>query len=362
MDEANESLRKSSLSGGPLLAQRDLVPSVDPNGPIPTITPSSSSGSNDISQDGSPSTSSELDALRMAIIRNKLANANLNEQAIQDLLTQKLASNPTNKAYRKNQLRFLEWANHNRVSFTAFSGADLINFLATIRQTYNFQVATLKTVRAAVAHLHDNPPSISEDSLINSYLDSLSRQAPPVSIHREQVDMTPSLDYARSIPSQSGTSVKLLQQKLAFLLAMAAFLRPSDLARIPFSSCEVRESDGCLKFQVVSPKETCKKRRIIKPFTVHPHTRDQELCPVQCFIALRDHPGLQARPENSTLFIKSNNIRQPLSASTLSSWLHREFISLSTSESRVSIRSLASSRALDQGVSMDHIVTLGNWV
>ncbi|EIE89102.1 hypothetical protein RO3G_13813 [Rhizopus delemar RA 99-880] len=99
---------------------------------------------------------------------------------------------------------------------------------------------------------------------------------------------------------------------------MTAFLRPSDLARIPFSSCEVGESDGCLKFQ--------------------------------------------AHPENSTLFIKSNNIRQPLSANTLSSWLHREFISLSTSGSRISIRSLASSRALDQGVSMGHIVTLDNWV
>lgn len=77
---------------------------------------------------------------------------------------------------------------------------------------------------------------------------------------------------------------------------------------------------------------------------------------------MRDHPDLQARPENSTLFIKSNNIQQPLSASTVSSWLHREYISLSTSESRVSIRSLASSRALDQGVSMDYIVTLVNWV
>ncbi|CEP15064.1 hypothetical protein [Parasitella parasitica] len=58
----------------------------------------------------------------------------------------------------------------------------------------------------------------------------------------------------------------------------------------------------------------------------------------------------------------SNNINQPLSAGTLSSWLHRDFISLSTSESRVNIRSLASSSALDQGVSLDNIVTLGNWV
>ncbi|KAG1143706.1 hypothetical protein G6F37_006510 [Rhizopus arrhizus] len=359
---ADRTMKLLPSSGGLLLAQCDLVPPVNPNSPIPSITPSSSSSSNDISQDDSPSTFSELDALRVAIIWNKPVKANLNEQAIQDLLTQKLASSPTNKAYRKNQLRFLEWANHNQVSYTAFSGDDLINFLAAIRQTHNFQVATLKSVRVAVAHLHDNPPGTSEASLVNSYLDSLSRQAPPISIHREQVDMTPSLDYARSIPSQPDTSIKLLQQKLAFLLAMVAFLRPSDLAQIPFSSCEVHESDGYLKFQVVSPKETRKKRRIVKPFTVHPHTRDQELCPVQCFKALRDHPDLQAHPTNSTLFIKSNNIRQSLSASTLSSWLHRELISLSTSESRVSIHSLTSFRALDQGIPMDHIVTLGNWV
>ncbi|KAG1526955.1 hypothetical protein G6F52_001971 [Rhizopus delemar] len=260
-----------------LLTQRDLVSSANPNGLIPSIAPSSSSGSNDISQDDSLSTLSELDALRVAIIRNKLVKANLNEQAIQDLLTKNWLPIPLTR---------------HIVSYTAFSGADL--------------VATLKTVRAAAARLHDSPSGISEDSLINSYLDTLSRQALP-----------------DSNPSRT---------------TMTAFLRPSDLARIPFSSCEVGESDGCLKFQ------------------------DQELCPVQCFKALRDHSDLQAHPENSTLFIKSNNIRQPLSANTLSSWLHREFISLSTSGSRISIRSLASSRALDQGVSMGHIVTLDNWV
>src|SRR6478735_9679626 len=42
-------------------------------------------------------------------------------------------------------------------------------------------------------------------------------------------------------------------------------------------------------------------------------------------------------------------------------WLHRDFISLSTKEPRANIRSLASSRALDQGVPMEDIVTMGNW-
>ena len=162
--------------------------------------------------------------------------------------------------------------------------------------------------------------------MISSYLDLLSSQAPPIAIHREQIDMNPSLAFARSIPSLSTTSVKQLQQKLAFLLAMAAFLRPSDLARIPFESCKVRESDGCLTFVVHAPKEKRKKRRIIKPFTIHPHNSDVELCPVNCFQALKDHPALSARPTGSNLFVKSKLIQQPLSASTLSTWIHRDFI------------------------------------
>ncbi|KAF1806212.1 hypothetical protein FB192DRAFT_1425568 [Mucor lusitanicus] len=105
---------------------------------------------------------------------------------------------------------------------------------------------------------------------------------------------------------------------------MAAFLRPSDLARIPYSSCTILDS-GALRFQVVAPKETLN------------------------------------RPSSAQLFVKSNHIHQPLSSSTLSSWLHREFISLCTNEPGITIRSLASSRALDLGVSRENIVALGNW-
>ncbi|CEP09372.1 hypothetical protein, partial, partial [Parasitella parasitica] len=189
---------------------------------------------------------------------------------------------------------------------------------------------------------------------------SMTKQAPPISIHRPTIDVSPALEFARSIASRPTTHIKLLQQKLTFLLAMAAFLRPSDLARIPFDSCSITE-DGCLSFSVVAPKETRKKRRIIKPFKVHPHASDVELCPVECFKALRDHPGLVSRLPGSKLFVKSHIIQQPLSSSTISTWLHRNFIALCTSEPNVSIRSLASSRALDLGVSRDHIVTLGNW-
>ncbi|CEP18503.1 hypothetical protein [Parasitella parasitica] len=106
----------------------------------------------------------------------------------------------------------------------------------------------------------------------------MTRQAPPVPIHRPTIDISLALIFARSIASRSTTSIKLLQQKLAFLLAMAAFLRPSDLARIPYVSCSITDG-GCFNFNVVAPKETRNKRRIIKSFKIHPH-----VCPMLNFV------------------------------------------------------------------------------
>ncbi|CEI98272.1 hypothetical protein RMCBS344292_12385 [Rhizopus microsporus] len=141
---------------------------------------------------------------------------------------------------------------------------------------------------------------------------------------------------------------------------MAAFLRPSDLARIPFDSRKVDLSDGCTHFKVVSPKERRKKHRVIKEFRVHPH-QDKELCPVFCFLALSDHLRMKGGARHSALFVKADNVAQPVTPSTIPSWLHRHFISLSTTEPRTSIRSLAFSAGLDKGVGIQGIVTLGNW-
>jgi hypothetical protein len=173
--------------------------------------------------------------------------------------------------------------------------------------------------------------------------------------------MTPALRFAQNIVTSSTTPFSRLQIKLAFLLSMAAFLRPSDLARIPFNPCRVDTSTGFLHFHVVVPKEKRKGRNIIKPFTVHPNSDNGELCPVRCFAAIRDHPTSRQRLPNSQLFISSKTLTDPIASSTLSTWLYRYFIKLVTSEKGVSIRSIASSRALDLGDSLDDIVTLGNW-
>ncbi|CEP07669.1 hypothetical protein [Parasitella parasitica] len=246
MEQLPESLRKSPLeshitgnsqdhagtspysdSDSTALAQCSLVPVSAAYGSVSSLDATTTSSANNIPQDSSPIETTELDALRVATIRSQLLKKHLSPQAVADLLAQRLAPTGTNLAYRKNQLRFLEWAIQHNVSFTSFTPVDLVNFLADMRSRHNLQASTLKTLRAAVGHLHDDPQGIRTSDDINKYIDFMMKQAPLVSIHRPTVDLSPAITFAQSIASKPTTSIKRLQQKLAFLLAMAAFLRPS---------------------------------------------------------------------------------------------------------------------------------------
>jgi hypothetical protein len=139
-----------------------------------------------------------------------------------------------------------------------------------------------------------------------------------------------------------------------------AFLRPSNLQRIPLNSISINPSSGILSFVVVAPKERRQQVRIVKPFTVHPHP-NKRICPVHYLQSILSHSSYHQRDGNY-LFIKQYQPSEPVRPSTISSWLRR-LIKLSTNEPRVSVRShkLGSSQALRQGISVEDIVTLGNW-
>ncbi|KAG1534824.1 hypothetical protein G6F50_015465 [Rhizopus delemar] len=63
----------SGDSSGAILAQRDMVSPGTTSGSDGSLAATSTIGSNNITQDASPVTTAKLDALRVEIIRNKLA-------------------------------------------------------------------------------------------------------------------------------------------------------------------------------------------------------------------------------------------------------------------------------------------------
>lgn len=148
------------------------------------------------------------------------------------------------------------------------------------------------------------------------------------------------------------------QTKTAFLLSVAAFLRPLDLARISLLSVTVDE-ELKLRFNIVVPKERRNGRRIIKPVLIHSHNA-HNLCPVVSFLALKDHPKATVSRPPGTLFVNALDCTLRVTNQTVASWLRR-VIRRPTSKQRVSVRSFASSIALQRGLPVDDIQTLGNW-
>ncbi|KAG2215403.1 hypothetical protein INT45_010423 [Circinella minor] len=180
------------------------------------------------------------------------------------------------------------------------------------------------------------------------------QQALPIRLHRSTINLQPTTNYLQSLDSHTIT-LATLQSKLAFLLGVTCFLRPSDLQRIRLASVSISDS-SIFSFEVHSPKEKHKRRQIIKSFQLKSHTIPS-LCPILTFNLFHARrPICQA----TSLFINSLQPDKVISTQTIHSWI-KKLIKWSMDEKRVSLRSIASLLALELGIPKDNIVTMSNW-
>ncbi|KAI7873164.1 uncharacterized protein EV154DRAFT_570337 [Mucor mucedo] len=115
-------------------------------------------------------------------------------------------------------------------------------------------------------------------------------------------------------------------------------------------------NDLLLSFEVHKPKEKRDRRSIIKSFSVKAHV-NSNLCPIKTFKAFRERrPSCEA----VSVFINSIQPDRPIKIRTIQAWMSR-LLHKSTKEKRVSVRSVASSLALQSGIPKEDIVTMGNW-
>ena len=347
-------------TGGALLAIGSVVPSSPASGDSPSTSAESPSPCRvDVSLRHLSVDKSTLEAQRVAGIRNRFAGQGYSSEALTRLCSPLLRASSSNRTYLSGQRRFVFWASQTGVDLNEFSATDLVNFLSAAHEQ-GYSVGTIKIFRSAVLVFHRDGTAISSHPDLVALIRRLTRDAPPRATTRPSLDITPTLRYLGSIPSASTTSLALLNQKTAFLLATAAFLRPSDLHRIQLSQCRVDDA-GRLHLCVRSPKETRGGRRIIKTLVIHPFLDTSlDLCPVTAFTALRDHPDAAARPLDA-LLVNSQHVSSPLQVPTVSGWLRRLMRRSGPSATLPSLRSVASDLALTRGAALDAVLTMGNW-
>ncbi|KAG2171882.1 hypothetical protein INT44_006111 [Umbelopsis vinacea] len=177
------------------------------------------------------------------------------------------------------------------------------------------------------------PEQVRHSTDLKALLKHSKRIAAPKQLLKPRVDISPTLRFLARILSDTSAPLADLNKKAAFLLAMAAFLRPSDLERISLHHCTMT-SQGDLTIKVVAPKEHRAGRRIIKTLAI----------PVK-------------RPSNK-LLVNSKNPSNPLKSTTISTRL-RNLLRLSISHKPIpSVRSVASDLALARGAPLTDVITM----
>ncbi|OAD79393.1 hypothetical protein PHYBLDRAFT_58443 [Phycomyces blakesleeanus NRRL 1555(-)] len=114
---------------------------------------------------------------------------------------------------------------------------------------------TIKNYHTAALKLHRDPTSLRTHKDIHSLFACLAKMAILTQQHKTHMDLTPTLSFLASIPSLASTSLAALAWKTVFLLAMAAFLRPSDLNCLQLTSAYLQTNTGALVFDLHAPKE-----------------------------------------------------------------------------------------------------------
>lgn len=131
----------------------------------------------------------------------------------------------------------------HHVSINEFSAADTVNFHSDMHYQFGYSSPTLRSLRSFILDFHQNKASLNNELyLVNNLLDTLARREPPKQIHRPTIGISPTLNHLRQIQSTTSTPLPFLQNAAAFLLAMAAFFRPSDIHRIDLQSADINVS------------------------------------------------------------------------------------------------------------------------
>ncbi|OAD79441.1 hypothetical protein PHYBLDRAFT_139470 [Phycomyces blakesleeanus NRRL 1555(-)] len=131
---------------------------------------------------------------------------------------------------------------------------DLINFLV-YNHLLGYSLGNIKNHHTAALKLHRDPTSLRTHKDIHSLFACLAIMAILTQQHKTHMDLTPTLSFLASIPSLASTSLAALAWKTVFLLAMTAFLRPSDLNCLQLTSAYLQTNTGALVFDLHAPKE-----------------------------------------------------------------------------------------------------------
>lgn len=168
------------------------------------------------------------------------------------------------------------------------------------------------------------------------------------------------LDHLKKLPSKD-LSIAALARKVSTILALASFLRVSELDSI--GQVSFSPSNSCLSFSLSAPRKAQKDGNLQRlTLTSLP---DPLINPVDCVYCYLTATAIHRNATNADrLFIGSVKPHKPVTGSTIAGWIKRQLAEAGVDTSKFSAHSTrrsAASKAASLGATIASILGAAHW-
>lgn len=285
----------------------------------------------------------------------------------------------TLRLYDRQLARFQNYCSERDIPFPANSMSIVADFLCDVADGSNRPLSILKSTVAALSSIYQacNCTDVTQSKEIRMLMSALVKSGTEKPLTRSKVmPVEPFSALFAKWPDNETMSIKMLRLKSVTLLALAAMLRPSDVApkgvsfagdslsvgKLVFSTDQVHFlPDGSAMIQFFGTKNDTNRQG----FEIHlPKTSVQSVDPIsalKCYIHRTDH--LRPKPENP-VFLTLRKPYKGLDSSTVASILN-EAINLvglqGQGYSAKCFRPTGATVAIQQNQKPETVMKIGRW-
>ncbi|KAF9088931.1 hypothetical protein BGX27_002595 [Mortierella sp. AM989] len=248
------------------------------------------------------------------------------------------------KTYGPAQHVFIDWVAREGKDNQVPDPIVVINYLAYQIRTINWSSSTVQAKRSAILNLFPDKTPITDNPVYQAFMTAIKfKNIRPA--HVGSVDISPALEFLRSLPKNDDLPFLQLSRKLGWLLGVCGFFaQMTYVASIPIG-------------QNGTPRPN----------------NDAKLCPVaaySCYLTrTADYPLEIAHPKDNSIKYaplqrNSRHLNKPLLAETISNQMDTisyRIPELERATRRVKPRALGSTLTAEAGIPIDDIIAHGNW-
>ncbi|KAG2221097.1 hypothetical protein INT45_008618 [Circinella minor] len=254
--------------------------------------------------------------------------------------------NPSTKI---RQAVYERWCEFTDLNFMEPNVFHLTSFLASQYETKKWKISTVLAYQSSILALYTTEQSnqICNHQHFQDFHKGL-RQGTILPQKFFDYNLQPALSYILSLGDNNKMTVDLLTAKLAWLLAMVGFLRPSDLEHIDLAQCSISQDDilslviDLLVCPVNTYKAYCSCVASISVSVPHPVFTKVSLVPLLRYVHHHD---------------------QGLSSQRISKYINQvmKFVGRPPGAPIPKARALGAILAAQSGVSVENLVVQRNW-